>query len=193
MGPRNWLFFIAAAGLALAAASWRPGDSSHAMGLLTAGGGKVRHGFHLEAGHGVYSLIATATVLPPVGGDIQVVLEGRPEMDYNIYPSDPVIDLGIHRRPIWKDGVLRQVLPKDRLALWVVMRPRNNGVAAAGDGDGSVLSCCPWGELPEQSSPVGRADAGSTLALAFYQLPDSRPLLKIPIRFGEATGAADDE
>jgi len=120
---KNIIVFIGVAAISLVAASYRWGDSGHAIGLIKAKGGEARHPIVLESGRKLYSLIVTATVIPPYRGDVRMVLEGEPEMDYEIYFSEPVIDLSLRRRPEFRENVLYGLKPRDRLAFWVVIRP----------------------------------------------------------------------
>lgn len=157
--------------LALGAAIYRPSDSSHAIGLINRHGGKARHGFMLESGQRLYTLIATATVLPPVRGDVRVALQGEPVMDYAIYDSKPVIDFGLHRRPHLENNVLHAVQPRDRLALWVVMRPQG------ADGNSTGLLSPPT-PLTDNS-----AGTNSPLALVFNEVRSGNEVLRIPVHF----------
>ena len=86
--------------LSLAGAQYRWGDSSHAMGLLTMNGGKVRHPSVLKSGWDRYAQITTATVLPPYRGNVSVHLEGEPALDYDIRFAGPVVDLGLGTLPV---------------------------------------------------------------------------------------------
>jgi len=123
MRPRNIIVFIIAAAVSLVAAEHRWGDSGHAVGLVRAQGGEARHPIALDSGRNLYSLIVTATVVPPYRGDARLVLEGIPETEYEIHFSEPVIDLPLRRRPEFRDNVLYGLQPGDRVALWVVLRP----------------------------------------------------------------------
>lgn len=171
--------FVLVALLATGAALYRFGDSAHAIGLLNQRGGKARHPFHLTSGQDLYTLIATASVLPPVRGDIRVELRGRPAMDYVLYDSLPIIDLGLHRRPKLQGGVLHGVIPRDRLALWIVMRP------AANKEPGWLGSPTPL----KRSS--GRSD--TPLALIFSELHSDLELLRIPVTFSDPRGGRHDD
>jgi hypothetical protein len=118
------IFFVFAVLISLAGASHRWGDSAHSIGLITAEGGKVRHPTILPSGKDRYTLIVTTTVIPPYRGDARVVLEGTPELDYRIYVSAPVVDLGLARHPVFKDGVLYDLQPRDRNAIWLSIRSK---------------------------------------------------------------------
>lgn len=124
MRAKTLLVFFAAVGISLLAAVHRFRDSGHAMGQLSAKGGKVRHAVYLEPGRRQYLVIVTGTVLPPYRGSVRVAVEGWPETDYEIRCQKPVVDLKLRRKPEFCEHVLENVEPKDRFALWVVLRPR---------------------------------------------------------------------
>lgn len=121
MRIKSLITFVLAVLVSLAAATYRWGDSSHAIGLMSKSGGKTRHPSFMQSGWDRYTQITTATVLPPYRGDVSVSLEGYPPLDYEIRFSAPVIDLGIRRLPVFKDNIIHDLKPKDRLALWVLM------------------------------------------------------------------------
>lgn len=115
--------FAVAVAISLVAAGYRFGDSSHAIGMVSANGGKARHPTVLQSGWDRYTQVATATVLPPYHGDVRVALEGPPVLDWEIRYSGPVIDLGLRRHPEFRDNILYGVEAGDRLAFWVLIRP----------------------------------------------------------------------
>ena len=117
------LVFLFAAALSVFAAWWRPGDSAHAMGMVSIKGGKARHPVHLPIGKDRYTLVLTGTVIPPYKGDTRVVVEGQTELPYSVYGSDPIVDLGLRRRPYFDNQTLTGLQPKDRFTVWVVIRP----------------------------------------------------------------------
>jgi len=123
MNLKKWGFFALAVGISMLAAIYRWGDSAHSIGQIAVSGGGARHAAFLTTGWDRYNLIATGTVIPPFQGDVKVVLEGKPEMDYEIFASGPVIDLKLRRLPKFRDNTLFDLHPMDRLALWVLMRP----------------------------------------------------------------------
>ncbi len=196
MHIKSLITFFLAVLVSLAAATHRWGDSSHAIGLMSANGGKTRHPSFLKNGWDRYTQITTATVLPPYHGDVSVALEGYPSLDYEIRLSAPVVDLGMHRLPVFKDNILYDLQPRDRLALWVHMRafPRDPvcGMAVRG-GDlslnhkGQTVCFCAKGCLerfkadPERyksiKGPQGRYD------LAFYDTRTGQSVLKVPLIF----------
>ena len=184
------LLFALAATCALGAASYRFGDSAHAIGMLSTTGGNARHPFHLKPGKDHYTLIMTGRVLPPFKGDIDVVLEGIPTMNYRIHRSEPVIDLGVHRRPVFDGSVLRRVRPGDKLALWVDMSPQLTTAAELND----LFSTEPSPPAQQRSAQSDRSSASGSLAhvplsLCFYDSATRDPLLKIPVNFADRQSA----
>ena len=123
MRLKNTVVFIAIAAISLFAGAHRFRDSGHAIGLIKARGAEARHPVILKSGKDRYTVIVTATVMPPYSGDARMVLEGDPAMDYRIYSSKPVIDFSLRRRPVFRDDILYDLRPMDRLALWMVMKP----------------------------------------------------------------------
>lgn len=155
--------FVAAGVLSTLAAAHRWGDSGHAIGLIKARGGGVRHPVVLEGGRDSYAVIATATVLPPYRGDTRVVLEGEPAIDHELYLSQAVVDFHLPRRPALKDHTLYGLEPGDRLALWLMLRP----------------------------SP--RTPAVGRYKLAFYDTETGNSVLDIPVILREGTADADEQ
>lgn len=196
MRYKNLITFGLAVAVSLAAAHHRWGDSSHAIGLITTKGGKARHPSFFSSGKTRYSQIATATILPPFRGDVKVLLEGDPKMDYEIHFSKPVIDLGLHRLPDFKDGILYGLQPRDRLALWVMIHPPRVdpvcGMRCEPQFIGHFFqdreycfcseSCrSSFQQAPEKYADRDRAQGKYTLA--FYDTPSGRSVLKIPLIF----------
>lgn len=120
---KKLLVILFATSLSVTAAVWRPGDSAHAMGMVSVEGGRARHPVHLPSGKERYTLVVTGTILPPYRGDARVVVEGEPALPFSVYGSDPIIDLGLRRRPFFNDQTLTGLEPRDRFTLWVVLRP----------------------------------------------------------------------
>ncbi len=196
--------FAFAVVLSVVAGMYRWGDSAHSIGLITARGGKARHPVHLKSGNGHYMLISTATVLPPYRGDARVVLEGMPEIDYNLYFSRPVIDLGISAFPRFRDGVLYDLKPKDRLALWVEMTPPEVdpvcGMAVEEDfirhiHEGKEYSFCNemCHETFKKDPETYTKDPGlkGEYTLAFYDTRSDKPVLRVPLIFEGKEASSD--
>ncbi len=164
---RRTLFVLAAVAFFAAAAWYRPGDAGHAMGLLSANGGKARHPVQLPSGGDRYTLVVTGTVLPPYRGDARVVVEGEPALPYEVLAgAQPIVDLGVRRHPGFRDATLTGLQPRDHFTLWVVIRRPPPDPA------------CPH----TLHAPAGRYD------LAFYDTATNNSVMRIPLVFGESTG-----
>ncbi len=194
--PKNVLFFVLAALISLSAAVFRWDDSAHSIGLIKASGGEARHPAFLGSGRGRWILIATATVIPPYRGNTKVVLEGKPEINYQIFSSGPFVDLGIRRLPEFKNNTLYGLQPKDRVALWVVMHPpqvdhvcgipcRNGDIPSSHKGNRYCFcseSCRATFERdPERYLP--RDPQPQTYSLTFYDVKTGKSVLRVPIIF----------
>ena len=196
MRIKSIITFVLAVFISLAAAEYRWGDSSHAIGLLSVNGGKARHPSFLESGWDRYAQITTATVLPPYRGDVRVVLEGNPPLDYDLRLSKPVVDLGLRRLPDFRDDILYDVQPRDRLALWVLLRAFPSDPVcgmSVGEEDlsfsyqGKILYFCGEGCLAsfrtEPERYKGRDTPRGKYNLAFYDTRTEKSVLKVPLIF----------
>lgn len=203
MNIKKTIFFILSVAISLSAAGHRWGDSAHSIGLIKASGGKAKHPASLESGKNEYTLIATATVIPPYKGNARVVLEGEPKMDYGIYLSEPVVDLKLHRRPELKDDTLYDLQPRDRIALWVLMKPPVVdpvcGMAYTKEfskhtHDGKDYFFCSeeclgtFKQGPEKYKNVGLR---GKYTLAFYDTNTGNPVLNVPLLFKTKEEAKD--
>lgn len=206
MNIKKIIFFILSVAISLIAAGYRWGDSAHSIGLIRAGGSEAKHPASLESGKNEYTLIATATVIPPYKGNAKVVLEGEPKMDYEIYLSEPVVDLKLHRKPELKDSVLYDLQPKDRIALWVLMKPPVVdpvcGMAykksfTRHTHDGKDLFFCSESCLETfRKEPDKYKDMGvrGKYMLAFYDTTTGKSVLNVPVIFkakGDAHNAGE--
>ncbi len=177
----------------------------------------MKHPSTMDSGKRRYMLISTATVIPPYRGDVRVALEGQPEMDCRIYASAPVIPLGLRRLPEFRDNVLYGLRPKDRIALWVEMKPPVDPVCGMPFEDGFLKlahkdksyyfcsedclkvfsanlekdSVAP-GFIPGNSGG-GQAPAlrNSKYTLAFYDTKTNKSVLNVPIAFKRKGGMRD--
>jgi YHS domain-containing protein len=204
---RKIIFFTIAVCISLLGATYRWTDSAHSIGLIKAEGGGARHPSTLESGNSRYTLIATATVIPPYRGDARVVLEGKPEMDYQIYSSDPVIDLGIRRQPRLKENILYDLRSKDRVALWVVMKPPvldpvcampyENGFRKERLDGKDYFFCSDGCRDTFRAGPgkyKGRENVRGNYTLAFYDTKTDKAVLRVPLIFkgkGETKDAGE--
>ena len=196
MRYKNLITFGMAVAISLVAAHHRWGDSSHAIGLITAKGGKARHPSFFSSGKTHYAQITTATVLPPFRGDVRVLFEGDPKMDHEIYFSKPVIDLGLQRLPGFRNGTLYGLQPMDRIALWVMIHPprvdpvcgmRCEPEFIRESFQGREYCFCTEGclssfrQAPEEYTEKDHPNGKYTLA--FYDTQSGRSVLKIPLIF----------
>ena len=156
--------FVAVAILSVVAAAHRFDDSAHAIGLISKSGGRARHPIHVAAGRSRYTFIVTATVIPPYRGDVAVTVDGpgRPEVDVAF--TEPVIDLGLSRRPRFRDDVLYGLQPKDRIALWVVLKS------------------------PDSDDPGRSAGLHGAHDIVFRDVATDQPVLTVPVIFGSGGG-----
>ncbi len=196
MKGKNFVFFVLALVASFLAATYRWGDSAHSIGLIKASGGEARHPAYLRSGEDSYALIATATVIPPYRGDARVVLEGEPRIDHRIHLSGPVVDLGIRRNPELRGNVIHGLQPKDRIALWVVMKPPAiDPVCGMAYQDGFLESSYAGKRYffcTEACAETFRDNPGTykdndtvkgKYSLAFYDTKTNRPVLSVPVIF----------
>lgn len=189
-------FFVLAVGVSFLAATYHWGDSAHSIGLIKASGGEARHPALLSGGESGYTLIATATVIPPYRGDARVVLEGEPRIDHGIHLSEPIVDLGIRRNPEFRGNVLYGLRPRDRIALWVVMKPPvmdpvcgmayAEGFVKASYGGRDHFFCseaCAGAFRNNPAKYEGKAGLKGRYNLAFYDTKTNRPVLNVPVIF----------
>src|SRR5512139_4191777 len=120
---RNLAFLAGAIAISTLAAWYRWPDSAHAIGVIKRGGGSARHPVALPGGQDEYVLVATAPVIPPWRGDARISVEGAPAMGWDAEVSRPVVDLGLRRWPSLDGDTLRGLAPRDRVALWLRLRP----------------------------------------------------------------------
>jgi YHS domain-containing protein len=196
MKLKNVVFFILAVSLSFLAATYRFGDSAHSIGLIRANGGKARHSSVFKSGSRDYMLIATATVIPPYRGDARVVLEGKPKIDFKLSLSGPMVDLGVKEWPELRGDTIYGLKPKDRLALWVQMRPpRVDPVCGMAHEEdfirhtykGREYAFCSGMCIESfKQNPALYLDGDSVrgeYALAFYDTKTNKQVLNVPLIF----------
>jgi YHS domain-containing protein len=201
---RKILVFLTAVGISLAAAMYRWDDSGHAIGLIKAKGGEARHPVSLASGNDRYMLIATATVIPPYAGDARVELKGRSPLPHTIELARPVVDLGLRHSPRFSDGVLHDLRPRDRVALWVKMNPpKADPVCGMACDDGyerveyrgkSYCLCGDGCRRDFEAAPEKYRDRDvlrGSYTLAFTDTVTGRTVLNVPIKFTEKGEAGD--
>ncbi len=158
-------FFILAVLIGLLFAFHRWGDSGHAIGVISADGGKARHPVIMTSGKNHYSQITTLSVRPPFCGDVRIVMEGSPSLDYEIHLARPFIDWGFTRLPELKGKTLCSLKAGDRLALWTLIKPMKKDSAGRTDN------------FKPDVSVQGR------YSLSFYDTATGYPVLKVPLIF----------
>jgi len=199
--------FTIAVCISLLGATYRWGDSAHSIGLIKESGGEARHPSAMESGKDSYTWIATATVIPPYQGDARVALEGKPAVDYSIHFSEPVIDLGLKHKPRFKDNVLYDLRPKDRIALWVLMKPpvldpvcgmtcttRFKKERIDGKDYCFCSAACRDAFVKEPAKYQGRENVTGRYTLAFYDVKTDKAVLRLPLVFkgkGEVKDAGE--
>ena len=104
-------------------------DLTHAIGRLTADGGMVFHPAEYEIGKelfGRFTLVVTASVLPPVSGDLAIEFNGPEKLKTNIstrYPPGLPIT---NRSDPWytfEDGIFKNVTSGSDLVLVIQISP----------------------------------------------------------------------
>lgn len=107
-------------------------DLGHVIGLVTISGGKALHPAQFELGQslfGKFTLFLTASVIPPVSGDLSIELNGPEQVEYSTssrYP--PVVPL-LNRFHPWygfSENKLTGVIPGDDLVVILTMKPPKN-------------------------------------------------------------------
>lgn len=180
MNGKLILIFIVSVVLFMVAATYRFHDSAHAMGMIRKGGGMARHPALLDKDRDSYVLIATAGVVPPYQGDARVVLEGDPDLTATFHNSGPVLDLGIHRHPEFRNNTYYDLRPRDRVALWVKIK--RNRVTAQKQAAAALLRQPATAALPPctQCEPETRDSAAVAIVQNNYALTSSDPEGKPP-------------
>ena len=198
---KTQLAFVVAALLALAAAPFRFGDSAHAMGLISERGGSARHPVRLDSGRERYTVIVTATVLPPYAGDVRVAVAGDPHPGYSVHVAEPVVDFGLRRRPRSDRRILRALRPRDRIAVWVVIEPtfvdpvcgwRLADPELKVKRDGHYYRFCSRICRDEfLASPLaadGSANGSFRYDIIFVDDETGKAVLSVPVRIGDGEG-----
>lgn len=202
---KSIITFVAAVAISTVAATSHWGDAAHSIGLITKGGGKVRHPARFTAGTGRRMLIATATVIPPYRGDARITVEGDPPMEYQVSFSKPIIDLGIRSWPEFRDNTLYGLEPMDRLAIWVEMHPpagmdpvcgmKKEGGFITFNHDGRDYHFCSADCLNRfREDPrlfAGREAVRGTYHLALHDTRTGKPVLRVPLIFQGEEEAGD--
>jgi hypothetical protein len=182
MKPKILLFFVGAALISFLAAANPWGDSTHVMGLMKPGGGRVNHPVTFDSPINRSTAVMTLAVLPPYSGDAHVVLEGFPEVDYYLHLVKPVVDFGFSKFHTMKDDVIKDLAPGDRLTLWLVIKKGNT------NSDNIVYDCCETVEFTDEPTETEEKETIEMIeaqkegyTLAFYDTKTGGSVLNIPI------------
>jgi len=189
--------------ISLVAATHRWSDTAHAIALVTAKGGVVRHGFTFPPGPGRKTLIASVAFLPPYRGDVRVALEGSPPLDWELHLSEPGVDVGVRKLPRLEDRTLLGIEPTDSVTLWAIVdAPECDPVCgmkreprfARYQHEGHEFFFCSADCLASfRADPAAFADKAvveGRYELALYDRGTDRPLVRIPVSFGTEEGAS---
>lgn len=194
---KNLAFLAGAIALSTLAAWYRWPDSAHAIGVIRRGGGAARHPVAFPGGRDEYVVVATATVIPPWRGDARISVDGAPAMGWDVEVSRPVVDLGLHRWPSLDGDTLRGLSPRDRVALWLRLRPPRadpvcgmacpEGAPRGADGDREECFCsetcrAEFARAPGRhpSRPVDRG----RWTIALRDTATGAPVLTVPVVLG---------
>ncbi len=178
--------FLLALGVSLLGAVFQWGDSAHSIGVISADGGRARHPVVLPSGRDRYMLIATATVQPPYRGDVRLALEGTPALAYRVSSTAPIVDLGLRSWPRLHGDIISCLKPRDRLALWVEVRPpRLDPVCGMALQAGATFCSEACREMFQQSPERyrGRDRVRGTYQLSLNDVKTGRPVLQVPVEF----------
>lgn len=101
----------------------RQNDLAHGIGLINLDGGKVFHSVEYRLGDELldqFTFFLTATVIPPLSGDFEVVVVGPEELNYEItsrYP--PAVAIANRLLPWYKfeNGIFKGVTPNSDLVI----------------------------------------------------------------------------
>jgi len=194
MSVKTLLVFIVSVAIFTLAATYRFHDSAHAMGVIKKGGGMARHPALLDKDRDSYILIATAGVVPPYQGNARVVLEGDPGLTATFHNSEPVLDLGIHRHPEFRNNTYYDLRPRDRIALWVKIK--RNQVTAQKQASTALIRQPETTTLPPSTQCEHENKGAATVAIEQnnYARPSTNPEGKPPesLNAGEQEAARKD-
>ncbi len=194
MKLKNLVYFSLAVLVSGLLAVHRWGDSGHAIGVISATGGAVRHPAVMEGGKGHYSQITTVTVLPSFQGAARVALVGSPQLDYEIYLSRPVIDMGFRRTPELRQDILYDLRAGDRLSLWTLIKPASSSaidenIPRPAELAGGFSEIFPFlkkfinGNASDSQTGFLKPSIQGRYHLAFYDAATGKPILTVPLIF----------
>jgi hypothetical protein len=104
-------------------------DLAHVVAIPTMGGGRVMHAAHFELGGEMFgrdTIFLTATITPPIRGDIRVRLEGPEPLEYSLSSRNPPglpLYNGTHPWYRFEGDTIKGVRPGDDLVVVVTVKP----------------------------------------------------------------------
>jgi hypothetical protein len=138
------------------AAMYSKPNSGHAVTTISKTGGVSRHSVLLGLNENKYVLLVTGTVKSIYSGNVKIILEGEPKIDYQIYSRyPPELKLGIHKFYDFENNTIKNITAGDKFILTVCIKPINKIVKE------------------------------SKYNLKFYDLDSNKTVLSIPIIFKE--------
>ncbi|MCL4560365.1 MAG: hypothetical protein M1281_07110 [Chloroflexi bacterium] len=144
-------------------------DTAHAIGLLNMQGGKALHEVHLVFGEGLFgrfTLLLTATVIPPVSGDILLEVSGPEKLDYSASSRYPPVIPILNRFHTWfsfENNLHKGVQPGDSLLIVMRIKPPQEAgeyaIVLKDANNGRVYLSQPvFFELPQKAGPGGKIE-----------------------------------
>ena len=138
------------------AAMYTTPNFGHSVTIITKDGGISRHPVLLGLNEDKYVILVTGTVKSPYKGNVKIVLEGEPEIDYKIYSRyPPELKLGIHKFHDFEDNTIKNISAWDKFMLAVCIKP------------------------------INKINKESKYNLRFYDVVSNNAVLSIPIIFKE--------
>jgi hypothetical protein len=138
------------------AAMYTPPKFGHSVTMITKDGGISRHPVLLGLNENKYVVLVTGTVKSPYRGNVRIVLEGEPKINYEIYSQyPPELNLGIHKFHDFENNTIRNISAWEKFMLTLSLKP------------------------------LTKIDKESKYILRFYDLDSNFTVLSIPIIFRE--------
>ena len=135
---------------------YTPPTFGHSVTMITKDGGISRHPVLLGLNEDKYVVLVTGTVKSPYKGNVKIVLEGEPKINYIIYSQyPPEIKIGIHKFYDFEDNTIKNISAWEKFMLALIIKPEN------------------------------KIDKETKYDLKFYDLDSNKIVLSIPIIFKE--------
>ncbi len=96
----------------------------HCVTVMSKDGGMALHPVLLGLNKHRYVFLVTGTVKPPFKGNVKIVLEGLPEVNYKVFSRyPPYFDFGIHKFNLFNDNTLINMNGGYQYALTISIKP----------------------------------------------------------------------